>query len=104
MTFTGGGWGHGVGLSQWGARGMALSREAGVRKIIIKPSWPIIIRAFGWKKNIRRKMDVTDFDYELPQELIAQHPVEPRDSSRLLVMDKKRVNWNTGISTTCRNT
>ena len=33
-------------------------------------------------------MDVTDFDYELPQELIAQHPVEPRDSSRLLVMDK----------------
>ena len=34
-------------------------------------------------------MDVTDFDYELPQELIAQHPVEPRDSSRLLVMDKK---------------
>lgn len=34
-------------------------------------------------------MDVKDFDYELPQELIAQTPVEPRDSSRLLVMDKK---------------
>lgn len=34
-------------------------------------------------------MEVTDFDYELPQELIAQTPVEPRDSSRLLVMDKK---------------
>ncbi|WP_337617540.1 tRNA preQ1(34) S-adenosylmethionine ribosyltransferase-isomerase QueA [Acidaminococcus timonensis] len=33
-------------------------------------------------------MDVTDFDYDLPQELIAQTPVEPRDSSRLLVMDK----------------
>ncbi len=33
-------------------------------------------------------MEVTDFDYELPQELIAQTPVEPRDSSRLLVMDK----------------
>lgn len=27
-TFTGNGWGHGVGLSQWGARGMALSRQA----------------------------------------------------------------------------
>ena len=34
-------------------------------------------------------MEVTDFDYDLPQELIAQTPVEPRDSSRLLVMDKK---------------
>lgn len=34
-------------------------------------------------------MDVKDFDYELPQELIAQTPIEPRDASRLLVMDKK---------------
>lgn len=34
-------------------------------------------------------MNVKDFDYILPEELIAQHPVEPRDSSRLLVMDKQ---------------
>ena len=34
-------------------------------------------------------MLVTDFDYELPQELIAQNPMEPRDHSRLLVVDKK---------------
>lgn len=33
-------------------------------------------------------MQVTDFDYELPKELIAQHPMEPRDHSRLLVVDK----------------
>lgn len=33
-------------------------------------------------------MKVTDFNYELPQELIAQHPMEPRDHSRLLVVDK----------------
>lgn len=33
-------------------------------------------------------MQVKDFSYELPQELIAQHPLEPRDSSRLLVVDK----------------
>lgn len=33
-------------------------------------------------------MLVKDFDYELPQELIAQHPMEPRDHSRLLVVDK----------------
>ena len=33
----------------------------------------------------RVAMKTSDFDYELPQELIAQTPVEPRDSSRLLV-------------------
>ncbi|MGN1371543.1 MAG: tRNA preQ1(34) S-adenosylmethionine ribosyltransferase-isomerase QueA [Candidatus Coprovivens sp.] len=33
-------------------------------------------------------MNVNDFDYELPNELIAQTPLKVRDSSRLLVMDK----------------
>lgn len=30
-------------------------------------------------------MYLSDIDYELPEKLIAQHPVEPRDSARLLV-------------------
>lgn len=34
-------------------------------------------------------MDVKDFNYELPEELIAQDPLEDRSSSRLLVLDKK---------------
>lgn len=33
-------------------------------------------------------MKTSDFFYELPQELIAQTPVEPRDSSRLLILNK----------------
>ncbi len=33
-------------------------------------------------------MRTDDFDYHLPPELIAQTPVEPRDSSRLLVLDR----------------
>lgn len=33
-------------------------------------------------------MKTTDFDYELPEELIAQEPIEPRDHSRLLVYNR----------------
>jgi len=34
-------------------------------------------------------LKVEDFYFDLPEELIAQHPLEKRDSSRLLVLDKK---------------
>ncbi len=34
-------------------------------------------------------MKTSDFDYELPEELIAQTPMEPRDHSRLLVYHRK---------------
>lgn len=34
-------------------------------------------------------MKTSDFDFYLPEELIAQTPLKQRDSSRLLVMDKK---------------
>ncbi len=34
-------------------------------------------------------MKVSDFNYDLPQELIAQHPYDKRDEARLMVMDAK---------------
>lgn len=34
-------------------------------------------------------MDVQQFDFELPERLIAQHPLEDRTASRLLVMNKR---------------
>lgn len=37
-------------------------------------------------------MNVKDFDYELPQELIAQDPIEDRSSSRLMILDKETGN------------
>lgn len=33
-------------------------------------------------------MKLSDFDYDLPEELIAQSPVTPRDSSRLMIVNK----------------
>ncbi|MGZ5438175.1 MAG: S-adenosylmethionine:tRNA ribosyltransferase-isomerase, partial [Pyrinomonadaceae bacterium] len=34
-------------------------------------------------------MQISDFDYELPEELIAQHPLPARDGSRMLVVDRE---------------
>lgn len=33
-------------------------------------------------------MKLSDFDYELPEELIAQTPIKERDTSRLMILDK----------------
>ena len=35
-------------------------------------------------------MKLTDFNYELPERLIAQTPIEKRDESRLMVLDRKQ--------------
>ena len=36
-------------------------------------------------------MKLSEFDYRLPKELIAQHPAEPRDSSRLMVLNENGI-------------
>ena len=38
-------------------------------------------------------MLASDFDFDLPPELIAQDPAEPRDQSRLMVVDRRRGTW-----------
>ncbi|HEV2884980.1 MAG TPA: tRNA preQ1(34) S-adenosylmethionine ribosyltransferase-isomerase QueA [Pyrinomonadaceae bacterium] len=38
-------------------------------------------------------MQLSDFDYELPEELIAQHSLEQRDASRMLVLDRGERTW-----------
>lgn len=38
-------------------------------------------------------MLVSEFKFDLPDELIAQQPIEPRDHSRLMVIDRQRGCW-----------
>jgi S-adenosylmethionine:tRNA ribosyltransferase-isomerase len=38
-------------------------------------------------------MKISDFDYELPEELIAQRPLADRDASRMLIVDRATQTW-----------
>lgn len=38
-------------------------------------------------------MHLSDFDYDLPEELIAQQPLERRDASRMLVLNRAEQTW-----------
>lgn len=44
-------------------------------------------------------MQTSDFDYELPQELIAQHPPEKRETARMMVLDRASKTWEHKIFT-----
>lgn len=35
-------------------------------------------------------MNISEFDYELPEELIAQMPADKRENSKMLVLDKEK--------------
>lgn len=44
-------------------------------------------------------MHISEFDFDLPSDLIAQQPVEPRDSSRMLIVDRKSLAFRDGFFT-----
>ena len=43
----------------------------------------------GFDFSFNSALLTSDFNYDLPEEFIAQHPVEPRDSARLLVLTRE---------------
>lgn len=44
-------------------------------------------------------MHISEFDYELPEELIAQQPLEQREASRMLVLDRNHGSWSDSVFT-----
>ncbi len=42
-------------------------------------------------------MDISEFDYNLPKEAIAQEPLEKRDEAKLLVLDRKEGSFQTAV-------
>lgn len=46
------------------------------------------------KEDVEFEISLSGYDYELPQELIAQNPVVPRDSSKLLVVNSPSTGTN----------
>ena len=47
------------------------------------------IRSY-YDKKTRTMHETSDYTYQLPEELIAQTPLDKRDASRLLVLDRQR--------------
>ncbi|HEX8843597.1 MAG TPA: tRNA preQ1(34) S-adenosylmethionine ribosyltransferase-isomerase QueA [Pyrinomonadaceae bacterium] len=42
-------------------------------------------------------MRISDFDYELPEELIAQHPLAERDAARMMVVERAKGRWHDSL-------
>ena len=42
-------------------------------------------------------MHLSDFNFELPPERIAQRPLDQRDASRMLILDREKQAWEDSL-------
>src|SRR5882672_2251174 len=47
----------------------------------------------AFRHSFHPMMDISDFDYQLPDDLIAQQPLPQRDASRMLILDRATQSW-----------
>jgi len=64
-----------------------ITAKAGIQALHSAPPRRIAL-SYSLVSSKRNPMRTSDFDYELPGDLIAQTPLEPRDSSRLMVVER----------------
>src|SRR5438477_3915264 len=57
-----------------------------------QPHIPELLRRC-FHHSFQPTMDISDFDYHLPDDLIAQHPLPERDASRMLLVDRAKQSW-----------
>ena len=90
VDLTGKGWGHGVGMCQWGALGMA--RQQFNYKQILAYYYPqsVLMDYHDLRNHPSSNLSINQsYFYQLPDDLIAQEPVADRDHARLLIIDRK---------------
>ncbi len=69
-------------------------QDYGNTRSLITPVWlqSHAARAFSdlYREKVVSMYHLSDYDYDLPETFIAQHPQKPRDHSRLLLLDRKK--------------
>ncbi len=70
-----------------------LSQQAAQQVQSRKPVWLSMLAWIATAPTTPTMTSIHDYDYELPRELIAQHPLPNRADARLLVVDRRTQSW-----------
>ena len=94
FVISGSGYRHNVGMSQWG-------RTRWQPRLFLPRYFAVLLHGCQHPMREEKQHETKDFDYYSPEELIAQTPLEKRDESRLMCLDKETGELTT-IFMSCR--